>query len=163
MPNPKPVISNTSPLVYLHRLEQLQILETLFGEILVPNAVIQELERGQELGKDVPNVLNYLWVKQISVTIPEILQELIELGAGELEVLALALEHPHSLVILDDQLARQTAMMSDIKLIGTVGILLLAKTKNLISEIAPLLEQLPRVGFRLHEQTKLDALRLAGE
>lgn len=163
MGNPKLVISNTSPLVYLHRLEQLQILEDLFGEILVPHGVIQELERGRELGKDVPNVLNYAWVRQTSVTIPDILQDLIELGAGELEVLALALENPHSLVILDDQLARQTAMMSDIKLIGTVGILLLAKTKKLVPKIAPLLEQLPRVGFRLHEQTKLDALRLASE
>lgn len=95
--------------------------------------------------------------------VPEILRHLTDFGAGETEVIALALEHPNALVILDDQLARQTAMMSDLKLIGVIGILLLAKARHMIQEIAPLLEELQRVGFRLHDQTKLDALRLARE
>lgn len=53
---PEPVISNTSPIFYLHRLGLLDLLEKLYGEIIIPNAVLEELEEGKKSGEDVPDV-----------------------------------------------------------------------------------------------------------
>ncbi len=57
------VIVNTSPLFYLHRLGYLNVLEKLYGEIVVPDAVVAELEEGEMVGKDVPIVSGYNWIK----------------------------------------------------------------------------------------------------
>jgi hypothetical protein len=61
------------------------------------------------------------------------------LGLGESEVIALSLEKDLDRVILDDKQARKIAGNMDLKVIGTVGVLLLAKLKTLINGIKPLL------------------------
>ena len=86
-----------------------------------------------------------------------------DLGPGETQVLALALESPDAIVILDDGLARQVAETIGIKLTGTLGILLDAKRAGLITEVAPLLDQLQALRFRLSAQTRAAVLKLAGE
>jgi len=91
------------------------------------------------------------------------LRLITDLGPGESEVLALALETPNSVVILDDDLARRTAEMSGIRLTGTLGMLLDAKQAGLLEEIAPLLERLQALGFRLSQGTKAAVLKIAGE
>jgi predicted nucleic acid-binding protein len=52
---PDLVISNTSPLFYLHRLRHLNLLQKLYQRIIVPEAVVDELNAGRDLGEDVPN------------------------------------------------------------------------------------------------------------
>lgn len=56
---PDVVIVNTSPLFYLHRLGCLNILEKLYGEIVIPGAVVDELNEGKKVGEDVPEITNY--------------------------------------------------------------------------------------------------------
>ena len=86
-----------------------------------------------------------------------------DLGPGEAEVLALALETQNSLVILDDALARREAVLQKIPLTGTLGLLLDAKRAERISEIKPLLDQLQTLRFRLAAHTYDAILRQAGE
>jgi len=86
-----------------------------------------------------------------------------DLGPGETEVLMLALEIRESIVILDDALARQIAETRGIRFTGTLGILLDAKRNGLVPSVAPLLDQLHALRFRLAPHTRMAILKLAGE
>lgn len=96
-------ISNTSPLLYLYRINALDWLPELFNEIWIPNAVVLELREGQQRGYDVPVPSAYAWLQIVEPqSIPPELTTL-DLGMGELAALALALETPHRIVLLDDR------------------------------------------------------------
>ena len=87
---PEVVISNTSPIFYLHRLRLLGLLQELYQKIIVPKAVVAELEVGRRQGEDVPEIDNYEWVETRAIRSPQILGLSTDFGAGEVEVLALA-------------------------------------------------------------------------
>jgi len=158
------VFCNTSPLQYLHQLGLLDILPKMVGRVVVPPAVIQELAAGRENGYAVPDVTNLAWVE---VRVPTGLQDLelvTNLGAGEKEVLALALEARGGIVILDDGRARRLARSLGIPLSGTLRLLLDGKTAGLVDRIAPVLERrLEHLGFHLDRATYRAVLDFAGE
>lgn len=157
------VISNTSPMQYLHQLGLMHLLPALVSQVIVPPAVVAELAAGRALGIDLPDPTNVQWVVIRSPISAPALSLAAGLGPGEREVLALALESSDAIVILDDQLARQIAGTLGLRMIGTLGILLDAKKRGLISEVAPLLEQLQNLRFRIAPQTRAAVLKLAGE
>jgi uncharacterized protein len=160
---PDLVISNTSPLFYLHRLRHLNLLQKLYQQIIVPEAVVDELNAGRDLGEDVPNVEDYDWIEVRPVRAPELVRLITDLGAGEAQVLTLAIEEPGSLVILDDRLAREVARMRNIRITGTAGVILKAKQEGHISAVAPLLNRLIELDFRLSDNVKARILKLAQE
>jgi predicted nucleic acid-binding protein len=160
---PDLVISNTSPLFYLHRLRHLNLLQKLYQQIIVPEAVVDELNAGRDLGQDVPNVKDYDWIEVRPVPAPELVKLITDLGAGEAQVLTLAIGEPGSLVILDDRLAREVARMRNIRITGTAGVLLKAKQEGHISAVAPLLNRLIELDFRLSDDVKARILMLAQE
>lgn len=160
---PKIVIVNTSPLFYLHRLGHLHLLEKLYGEIVVPRAVVTEIEEGKKLGEDVPNMADYKWIKTKDVTIPMFIKMIPDLGLGEAEVLALGCIEKESLLIIDDALARRIAKLQEFKLTGTAGVLLRAKKEGYIVEIKSTIERLKEVGFYLNPELIADILKIAGE
>jgi predicted nucleic acid-binding protein len=121
------VIVNTSPLLYLHQIGLLDLLCCLYTAITIPTAVRRELEIGKAKGVDVPDVQAVKWIQICSVTLSSPLPTEIDLGQGEAEVIALGLEIPNSLLILDDQLGRQIATFYHLKYTGTLGILIKAK------------------------------------
>jgi predicted nucleic acid-binding protein len=86
-----------------------------------------------------------------------------DLGAGEREVLALGTETPDSLVILDDALARRYARLLNLTLTGTLGVVLKAKETGLLPAVAPVLDRLQKLRFRMDPETRQAVLRLAGE
>jgi len=160
---PELVITNTSPLFYLHRLGQLELLHKLYGRILVPEAVVEELKAGGDQGEDVPDIADYDWVEVCSVRVPEVVSLIMDLGPGEAQVLAMALENPGSLAIIDDRLARELARARDIRITGTVGVLLKAKQAGYIKSVKSLLDILVQLDFRLSEAVVDTILRLAKE
>jgi predicted nucleic acid-binding protein len=157
------IICNTSPLQYLHQLDVLHVLRELVKTITVPPAVQQELETGRRLGLNLPDLQTLDWIvvrrPSSSVALPLV----TDLGSGEREVLALALETPDSVCILDDSLARQVAKMLRLRITGTLGILIDAKRRGIISAVGPFLDQLQSFGFRLAPQTRAAVLRLVSE
>src|SRR5919202_2873 len=109
------VIVNTSPLLYLYQVNCLELLQQLYGTITVPPAVPQELETGKRQGVDVPEVNSIEWIQIRPVASATIIPAVIDLGQGEAEVIALGLENPGSLLILDDSLARRIADLYRLK------------------------------------------------
>ena len=142
------VICDTSPIQYLHQIQQLHILPALAGKIIVPPAVVNEINVGRLAAVDLPELSRLDWVFVQSPAGQSALPLISDLGAGESEVLMLALETPGSTVILDDMLARQMAESLELPLTGTLGLLLDAKRAGLIRQVSPLLEQLQALRFR---------------
>jgi uncharacterized protein len=157
------VVSNTSPLQYLHQLGLLDLLPRLVGRVTVPQAVADELEAGRLLGHDLPDVTSLAWVTVSTPASQHVTSP--ELGRGELDVLSLALELPtgEAVVIIDDAKAREAAGRLGLKFTGTLGVLLDAKRAGLIPALRPHLDRLDALGFRLERQTRAAVLRLAGE
>lgn len=157
------VIVDTSPLQYLHQLGLLNLLPDLFRRIVVPGPVIGELAAGRRAGVDlpVPEVLSWVDVRQPESAAGVFLAW--DLGAGEAAVLSLALEWLGAWVVMDDRLARQAARASGIPLLGTAGILLRAKRAGRLASVAPALDRLNTLGFRLKPATRQRILMLAGE
>lgn len=157
------VICNTSPIQYLYQLNLLHILPKLVGQVIIPSAVIKELEVGRKLGMNLPDLTTLDWVTIQSPSNLSALALVINLGPGETEVLMLALESDDPIVILDDALARRMAKMLKIRLTGTLGLLIDAKNAGLIATVEPVLNQLQTLRFRLAPKTRTEVLRMANE
>ncbi|XWK87639.1 MAG: DUF3368 domain-containing protein [Phormidium sp.] len=157
------VIVNTSPLLYLHQVGQLQLLQQLYDKITVPTAVTQELEVGKEQGVNVPEINSMAWIEIRPVTSAVLVPAVIDLGQGEAEVLALGLEIPDTLLVFDDRLARRIADLYKLKYTGTLGILVKAKQVGYIPAVAPIIAMLQSQGMWLNDKIINDILRLCGE
>jgi len=127
------VVSNTSPLLYLHQVGHLDVLRELYGRIRIPSAVQLELQAGVEQGVAVPDVQALGWIDEQALTDRLLLPTVIDLGPGEAEAIALALSSPHSLLILDDRLGRRIARLAGVTYTGTLGVLVKAKRAGLFS------------------------------
>ena len=117
--------------------------------------------RGRRAGVALPDVERLPWVTTQAVS--DTGKLISGLGSGEAETIALSLESPGGLVILDDAEARQTAAAAQLDVIGTVGVILLAKERGHIATVRPTLDHLDRLGFRLSELVRIEALTKAGE
>lgn len=157
------VISDTSPLQYLFQLNLLDLLPRFYGKIVVPQGVAQEIDSGQALGVSLPDLKSLSWVRLRKVRDSAEVPLMPDLGIGEREVLALALERPESLVILDDSLARWFARRLGLQMTGTLGVLLRAKRERQIPFVKPFLDRLEALHFRLDGATRASVLELAGE
>lgn len=157
------VLSNTSPLVYLHQIGRMDLLPALYGRIIIPEAVAFELSEGARLGHAVPAVEALPWIAVEKVEKAALLQLVTDLDAGEREALALAVGRPGSMLLLDDGHARRYATMLGLTFTGTLGVLLRAKKRGLLQEVRPELDRLQALGFRAAAEVRESVLRLAGE
>lgn len=156
-------ISNTSPLLYLHQIGVLGWLPRLFGEVWVPGAVVQELEKGKRKGCNVPDLEGCGWVRFVEPVVMPSEWLVLDLGPGELATMALALENPGHVVLLDDDLARRVAKAAGLTVWGTLKVLLEAKAQGLTEHIEPFLSQLVSAGMWLSSDVQERILLLAGE
>ena len=156
-------ISNTSPLLYLHRAGALEWLPQLFNEIWIPNAVVLELQEGRRKGYDVPDTQAYEWLQVVEPRAVPSEWLTLDLGAGELAAMTLALEEPGRIVLLDDALARRIARAAELKVWGTLKILLESKAQGLTGSIDPLIERLKDAGMWISDEVRWRVLTLAGE
>lgn len=157
------VICNTSHLQYLHQIGQLSILPALVGSIVVPPAVLAELDAGIAKGLDLPQLENLQWIRIQAPIGAKAASLITDLGPGESQVLMLALEMPGSVALLDDALARRVATAKGISIKGTRGLLLDARRSGHLPAVKPSLDRLQELGFRIAQQTRDAVLKLAGE
>lgn len=157
------VISNTSPLLYLYRIEADNWLPELFDEIWTPDAVRNELLEGKSRGYDVPDPADYSWLTIVNPQSTPFEWLASDLGAGELAAMALALENPDRTVLLDDMLARRTAQAAGLHVWGTLRILLEAKAHGLSDRIEPYVNRLTEAGMWISTGVRQRILALAGE
>lgn len=137
------VVSNSSPLMNLAIIGELDILRKLFGVVIVPQEVWDELtiEGKDKLGTD--DILQADWICFESVVNRSLFVSLnIELDIGESAAIALAVEQKADLILLDETEARNVAEFYGLRKTGVIGLLIRAKQNQLISQIRPLMEAL---------------------
>lgn len=157
------VISNTSPLQYLYQAELLDLLPALYGTVVVPSGVADELAAGRALGLALPDPKTLPWARVRVATDVALLRIVADLDRGEREVLAIAKQVSDPLAILDDGLARRYARLLGVPFTGTLGVLLKAKSTGLLARVSPVLDRLEALRFRFDAQTRAEVLKLANE
>lgn len=166
MPESSPplVVCNTSPLFYLHRIGQIDLLRRLYGTTIVPRSVLEELLNARTVGEETPDVASLEWVQVRDVSVPTEIGSIVDLGKGEASVIAVGLEERESaLLILDDRLGREIAGQHGLRISGTAGVLLKSKRAGLIPSVTECLDAMLRAGFHLRKLVYDDIRSLAGE
>lgn len=163
MPDPlRLVVSNTTPIITLSLVGQLSLLQRLYGTVLVPTAVANEiLAGGSRTGA--AELLQASYIHTTPLQDPRRADLLSDLDRGEAEAIALALEQNADLLIMDERLGRRHANRLGLPLTGSIGILLKAKQAGYLAAIKPLLIQLDQSGIHLSHALIAQALRQAGE
>jgi len=130
------IVIDTSPLISLAVLDHLELLKKLFSTIIVPHAVYQEIKAAGEKEEYI-RIANFIENHIYSPKEEKIFHH--KLGKGETEAIILCLELKADLLILDDKKARTVAESHDIKCIGTLGMLTLARQKGIYKRIKKVL------------------------
>ncbi len=150
---PKNVISDTSTLILFHKIERLDLLYKIYGEIFV----IPEIAR--EFGGKLPE-----WIKIRKIEDKKY-QNFIEtqVDLGEASAIALAKEFDDSLLLLDDLKARKLAKKLNLRITGTLGIIHRAKQISVIKKVKPLIDKLLETDFRISDVIIKEVLSLNNE
>lgn len=145
-------VTNSTCLIALERIGQLNLLPQVFTTVFAPPAVQAEL--------GIP--VDWLTIKTVqNLGVVTVLKT--QLDEGKAYAIALAMELSDVITILDDKKARRIARQIGLKVIGTIGVLLRAKRKGVIAEVNPLLTAFEQVGFRMTDALHQGALWLSGE
>lgn len=156
------IVSNTTPLISLLKLGKLELLHNLYGEVLIPKAVFNEVEAGKQ--KSYYCDLSALgWIKTVNITETNAVRYFLDLDAGEAEAIILATETKADLIIIDEKLGRFYAKHANLKVTGTIGVLLKAKSAGLIKAVKPLLIELTEKEVWISEKLIGAIARIAGE
>jgi len=160
------ILSNASPLIYLAKLGKLDILKTLFKEIIIPKEVYEEVILGKKDGffdaltieKAVAD--GWLKVKEIKRE-KEIERFAPELDEGETALINLAKRLKVDLILIDDASARTIAESFGFNVKGTLYVLLKAYKKRLIDkdELKELINKLVFSGFRISQELYIQLLK----
>jgi len=147
------IISDTGPIIFLLQINELKILNKLYGEITITSDVYKEIETPVQK-KLLDSEIKKGWIKRINLKPLEIFQNL---GSGEASSISLALKYEECLLIMDEKKARAVARANGIKITGSIGILLLAKKKKLIKDMNKVIQQINQNNFWISEDliTKL--------
>jgi uncharacterized protein len=155
------IIANAMPLIYLHRIGQLDLLKRLFSRVYIPSAVARELQLGQHGEPTIPGLE---WIEVWSVQNQPAVDILAqELDRGEAEVLALALERSADWVIMDASLARTAASLLQLRCMGTIGILITSKARGFITAVKEPLDAMMAAGLWVSPELYEQILRKIGE
>lgn len=156
------VVLNASPLILLCNAGLEYVLPQLFGEIVVPIAVWQEVMAGPRFDRAAQQLPELPWLVRVSSDpVPDVVRW--DLGLGETEVLSFVARHHQYTAVLDDTLAKKCARSLGLPTIGTGTILILAKEQGLIHSVEQSLRALQTVGLWISENVIQLLKREAGE
>ena len=149
----KTIIADTSCLILLEKIGELDILHKLFGTIITTTEV------AEEFGQTLPS-----WFELRQPT-DKNYQSIIEASVdkGEASAIALAIELDDCLLIIDDLKGRKFAHQLGLTIIGTIGVIVDAKLVGIIPSVKPILAKIKSTNFRITEQLELLILKRAGE
>lgn len=159
------VVADTSVLLNLCRVGQVELLRQIFRDVVIPPEVAGEFAR---LSSQTPRFLGLVlpaWVRQQTAGgVPPLVRSATGLDPGETAALALAVEIHADAILVDERRGHQIALQLGLRTIGVVGILLQAKSAGLLAAIAPVLDQLAHdAGFWIGPSLRTRVLQLAGE
>ncbi len=136
------VIADTSCLIVLEKINQLELLQKLFSNI----SVTQEIQI--EFGGELPE---WITIKKVEDVKRQNILEL-DLDSGEASAIALALENEQVLLLIDEKKGRGIAKKLGLVVMGTLGVIIKAKDKQLIDSIRTQIDKLQEVNFRISER-----------
>ncbi len=146
------VVCNTSPLILLAKIQRLDLLVKLYSEIIIPEAVLDEILIKPSSEKDRISALlkegKYHRQKASNETLSKLSPDL---GHGEREALAVAMENKADMVILDDHQERALSQSINLKTTGTIGVLIEAKQRGFIDSLRDELDRLIEAGMWISE------------
>jgi len=155
------VIANTTPLISLASIGKLELLKDIFGEIIIAEAVYNEIKAKQGYGYSEIDT-DYIKVQSIKgIVYRDFL--LNQLDLGETETIILAKEIDADFVIIDENIAYKIAKSSELNVVRTLSILLRAKEKGLIPALKPLLDEMIIKGRWYSQRVYKIILEQAGE
>jgi predicted nucleic acid-binding protein len=164
MPDPGPVVANAGPLIVLAAVGQLDLVGRLYAQVLVPEAVFQEITvagAGRAGAAELPAAS---WAVRTPLDPPPDPRLGEDLGRGETEAITIAVRRSARLVLLDDRRARQVARVTyGLSVKGAPGILVASKKAGFVTSVRPFLDQMRAKGYFLAPAVVDRALREAGE
>jgi uncharacterized protein len=158
------VVADATPLIYLAAIGKFDLLQSLYGRIVIPVAVYHEVVT-QGFGR--PGAVETAtagWIDRRRVAdLNKVSALRNRLDEGESEVIVLAEKVTADLVIVDEAAARRELVIRRISHTGVVGTLIQAKLRRLIPELKPELDRLRACGFYLTDRVYRASLAAAGE
>ena len=149
----KIIISDTSSLIALTNIGELELLKKVYEEVVITPEI------GEEYGLETPD-----WIRIEKIEDVQKFKLLnLELDKGESSGITLALENEASLLIIDEKKGRGIAKKLGIKITGILGVMIRAKEIGVINRVKPLIEKLEKVDFRMSERLKNQILERVGE
>lgn len=151
------VVSDTTAITTLLKAGREHLLRGLFGQVMVPRAVWDEL-RAFHL-----QLPDFVVPRPVAAAVRKI-PEAESLGRGETEAIQLAKEIKADLLLTDDLKARAVAASMNIKCAGLLGVMVRAKQAGQIASVREAIERLEtQGGLYLSDAVKMEALKLADE
>lgn len=148
------VVSDTTPLISLMKVSLLDLLKTLFGEILIPEAVFRELTTNENFHEEALRIKNSSFIRVVVVDDPKVvnvLQKASGLDLGESEAIAYADHVKADFLLMDEVKGRRVARSMGLPIMGTVGVLLAAYEDGVLSkaEVEGALEGMKKANRRI--------------
>ena len=156
-------VDNASPLIFLAKAGLIDFLQQAAPLILVPAAVAEEINRRGQSDITARALADTAWLVTVDVLVIPPLIQAWDLGPGESAVLAHAHAHPGVAAIIDDGAGRRCAELLRVPLLGTLGLVMIAKKRGLIPAARPVISRLKKQGMFLSENTIDRAMLLIGE
>lgn len=155
------VVSNTTPIISLSSIGKLSVLKDLFGEVLISEAVYDEIKAKKRYGYDEIET-DFIKVESITgILYRDFLLNQFDLG--EAETIILAKEKNADLVIIDKNIGYKIAENADLEVARTLSILLKAKEKGIVKKLKPLLDEMIVKGRWYSKNVYENFLERAGE
>lgn len=162
------VIADASVLISLASIGQLELLKTLFGAIVIPEAVYDEVCGTQGQGKigdaELRRAISEGWVR-VAQPATLIAPPYSGMRKGEVEVISMGVEVQPlgTLVLMDERVGRRRARHEGLQVLGTLGVLKLAKLRGLLESVKATMDMLADRGFRVAESLYQSVLAQVGE
>ncbi len=158
------VISDTTPISNFIQIDKLYLLKDIYEKIIIPQEVYNELMELEEFGFSMSFLIESDWISIETPQNTNLIQNLSrDLDLGEVQAIVLAIEKTNSFLLIDEKQGRSEAERLNIPIIGTLGVLLIAKERGMITEIEPSLEKLREIGFWISDNLYNYVLRRANE
>ncbi|MCO6476679.1 MAG: DUF3368 domain-containing protein [Phaeodactylibacter sp.] len=156
------VISDTTAITNLYQVKLLLIVKELYGQIIIPEGVYEELSR---LSNQKRIIDQADWITIQKIKNKELRRELLkELDQGEAEAITLAIEIKSDLLVIDEQKGRKVSRRYGLRIIGVLGILINAKKRGIISNVKPYMDDLrEKAGFHISEKLYSEILKRVDE
>lgn len=150
------IISDTTPIISLLKAEQLNLLQKLFHEVIIPKAVYNELISNVKFQSEAQIIkdCSYIFVEEVIDTKSvNIFRRVTGLDAGESEAIVMADEKKADLLLMDERKGRMVAKQMGLTITGTVGILLQSFDEGLLNadEIRESINKLKECGIRIND------------